>query len=188
MALTVSGSGFPQPGRIAGRVPEIRQLRTRVSRPGEPSFDANDGASATPTAPIRAGVSLMSLFALRAVVDTRAGHAHMQIARNRPGHRRPRRGFGASSCPPHAGRTSAFTVSSGRRLTDGTVRHSPSPTTDCPVLSMIRSIGPLALFRVSHRSTLALRRERVVWSGTSRPTPSSLKRDPRNPSAWRSGK
>jgi hypothetical protein len=66
--------------------------------------------------------------------------------------------------------------------------HSPSPTIDRPLLSMIRSMGSLPVRLARDTFRFVLRRESVVWSGTSSATSISLKSDRRKPSIWRSGK
>ena len=66
--------------------------------------------------------------------------------------------------------------------------HSPSPTIERPVLSMMRWSGPLAGTRSSSTSRCRLRRDSVVWSGASRSTSIKAKTDRKKPSAWRKGR
>jgi hypothetical protein len=67
-------------------------------------------------------------------------------------------------------------------------RHSPSPTTESPVLSTMRCSGPVVGMWCSATSSNCPRRESVVWSGASRPARITVRIDRTRPSVWRKGK
>jgi hypothetical protein len=66
--------------------------------------------------------------------------------------------------------------------------HSPAPKTFKPVLSITTVTGPAGTARAVTKDNAALRRDSVVWSGTSRLRPSNVVTERNSPSVCRHGR
>jgi hypothetical protein len=66
--------------------------------------------------------------------------------------------------------------------------HSPAPKTFKPVLSITTVTGPAGTVRAVTKDKAALRRDSVVWSGTSRLRPSNVVTERKSPSVCRHGR